>query len=483
LTHSDQPLSDSARHYIERLWSLLESDAQSRLIELEKQLQNNFESLEALELDFFNDQLVSYRHLVVYSPEILSQIQIFLENSEKHQQQLLEAIKNRKTAHLPRISKHFFSGIQEIVERLEETILELRNSSKSVIITQLRHEQIELRHRQKLRQLLPGIEQYIQNAQWIAKAESSSVKRSTHHISRQYNLLFDKLVTQRYIELFEEHLQLLKFPATIKVITKGQKGETLKQIALKMDESMPTRIAQTDKVLSEGEQKAVALADFLTEVVLDDNCSAIVLDDPVTSLDFDWKDLIAPILVQESRQQQVVIFTHDLHFLYCLKEAANSYDIQLSAHWIEKRNGVPGWVFQNNTPLSESDYKKSTRANEYWQQARKEPPEAQQVLLQAGFGALRTSYEAFVIFDLFGSVVMRFGERVSIDRLKDVYVDPEIRDTVIQKVGFLSRYIEGHLHSDPYIAQKPTPDLLKQEIDEFDNLKKRHTDYRKKMTG
>lgn len=108
------------------------------------------------------------------------------------------------------------------------------------------------------------------------------------------------------------------------------------------------------------------------------------------------------------------------------------------------------------------------------------PPEEQQRLLKEGFGALRTCYEVFVMTDLFGEVVLRFSERVSIDRLKNVAIDFTIRDEVIAKVGCLSRYIEGHSHSDSYASgQLPTPDLLKKELDAFEALRKRHKDFKK----
>ena len=88
-----------------------------------------------------------------------------------------------------------------------------------------------------------------------------------------------------------------------------------------------------------------------------------------------------------------------------------------------------------------------------------------------------------MIFDLFGNVVLRFGERVSIDRLKDVAIDLFIRDHVIHKVGLLSRYIGAHLHSDPFAAQKPTPETLYTEIQEFEALKKKHKEFLKSLAA
>jgi hypothetical protein len=47
--------------------------------------------------------------------------------------------------------------------------------------------------------------------------------------------------------------------------------------------------AKVLSVLSEGEQTCIALAAFLAEVATMDHCSALVFDDPVTSLDHRWR--------------------------------------------------------------------------------------------------------------------------------------------------------------------------------------------------
>jgi hypothetical protein len=266
----------------------------------------------------------------------------------------------------------------------------------------------------------------------------------------------------------------------VRIETRTQKGETYKQIALQKDESIPSDQAQPDKVLSEGEQRAVALADFFTEVRLDTQSCGVVLDDPVTSLDFQWKETIADYIVEESTRQQVIVFTHDLHFLFVLKEKTEKMGLPIIAHEIEKRDEKPGWVFLNNSPMSEKDYKTSKKPKEIYEIVKQPnlPPMEQQRYLGLGFASLRTCYEAFIIYDLFGGVVERFQERTRTDLLVKVAIDPEIRDRVVEKIGLLSRLMEGHLHSDASTAQKPTPDMLLREIEEFDELKKRHKEFK-----
>lgn len=43
----------------------------------------------------------------------------------------------------------------------------------------------------------------------------------------------------------------------------------------------------------------------------------------------------------------------------------------------------------------------------------------------------------------------------------------------------MSKYIEGHLHSDAFVPIKPTPELLMQEIQEFVEIKKQHKQLKK----
>lgn len=133
-----------------------------------------------------------------------------------------------------------------------------------------------------------------------------------------------------------------------------------------------------------------------------------------------------------------------------------------------------GYVFPNNAPSLEKEFRSSKRARDIYAEAKAEPaPERRARLLREGFAALRTSHEAFVIFDVFNEVVMRWGERISIGRLKEVAVDRAICDEVEAAHARLSRIIEGHLHSDGTSPPPLDPAALMSEIEAFDALKKR----------
>jgi len=131
----------------------------------------------------------------------------------------------------------------------------------------------------------------------------------------------------------------------------------------------------------------------------------------------------------------------------------------------------PGYVYLDNSPAMEESYKKPEKAREYYVKAKEAAPKEQEDLLRQGFGALRTSYEAFIIYDLFNKVVMRFDERISFGRLAEIVWNKEIVKTINNKCELLSRYIEGHLHSDAYSSKKPAPNDLLREIEDFEKIK------------
>ncbi|WP_373005508.1 AAA family ATPase [Hyphomonas sp.] len=78
------------------------------------------------------------------------------------------------------------------------------------------------------------------------------------------------------------------------------------------------------KVLSEGEHRCVALAAFLAELSTIDAQSAIVFDDPVSSLDHLHRDRVAARLAEAGESRQVIVFTHDMAFLLLLDEACRA---------------------------------------------------------------------------------------------------------------------------------------------------------------
>jgi hypothetical protein len=102
--------------------------------------------------------------------------------------------------------------------------------------------------------------------------------------------------------------------------------------------------AEIDDVLSEGEQTALGLAGFLTEVEFDESKSAAVLDDPVSSLDAGRRSRVATRLAELSQDRQVIVFTHEATFVNDLNKAARDHGVGVTERAILRQGERPGLV-------------------------------------------------------------------------------------------------------------------------------------------
>ncbi|MCF8146053.1 MAG: AAA family ATPase [Deltaproteobacteria bacterium] len=474
-----QPLSIEARELILKLWQFLEGEAQAALTKATRNLNSIKQKLGGMRLDFFSDQAVSYRYLDEYDKakesKIVEIIIKFIEACRIRIKTLSEMIDDKDVkASVVDLSENGSDLIASVNEDLDKQLEKLRDSDPAKEIEKLEIELRTLTHKKVLGDQFSEITKYVNRLAWAEAAFKAG--GSTRPITLKYNALFEDIVTGGYLRLFQDMLSHLGRPIRVKVDTTPRKGVTFKQIMLETDSDSLPPGANPDTVLSEGEKRAVALADFLTEVALDIGSGGIVLDDPVTSLDLEWSAVIASLIVNEAKKRQVVVFTHNLPFVHCLKNYCQDMNVDAQMHWIKRgdNDDKPGYVFANNSPALESDYKTTHIANEHYKKAKELPPAEQELELKQGFGALRTTYESFIIYSLLGGVVIRFNERISPGRLKDVVWDGDLFQRVIDKHESLSKYIEGHLHSDAYVPVKPTREMLIQEINEFDEIKKKH---------
>lgn len=115
------------------------------------------------------------------------------------------------------------------------------------------------------------------------------------------------------------------------------------------------RNAGVDQVLSEGEQTALGLAGFLTEVELDKSLSSVVFDDPVSSLDAERRSKVAQRLVELASQRQVIVFTHEITFVHALVKAANSKSIATTTRSIQRLGGAQPGLIVDQLPWAAKD--------------------------------------------------------------------------------------------------------------------------------
>ena len=132
-------------------------------------------------------------------------------------------------------------------------------------------------------------------------------------------------VTEKLKESFQIELSRLGFRQVEVELTNagGTEGVSYHKIVLTRAPGV-----ELPKVVSEGEQRCLSIAAFFAELSTAEDPSAIVFDDPVSSLDYKWREAVAQRLVEEAKVRQVVVFTHDVVFLLAVKAIARDTDVE-----------------------------------------------------------------------------------------------------------------------------------------------------------
>jgi wobble nucleotide-excising tRNase len=231
--------------------------------------------------------------------------------------------------------------------------------------------------------------------------------------------------------------------------TEGQRGQTLRSLSVRGGYS-------PSQILSEGEQRAVALADFLTEVGLNTANAGIILDDPVTSQDHYRKRNMAARLVREANSRQVIILTHDLVFLTMLATEASNQAVEILTHWVERDgSGRPGQISLDDSPATTPQYRDTKKAKATCAEAKEESGSKRLKLIQRGIGELRRTIEEIVPHFLLKQAVNRWSDRIMVTSLRKVNWDAALVEDIIRVFEELSSHIEGHSHTEQSVGAHP----------------------------
>lgn len=458
-----QKLSEPAQKLIINYRKFIESVSEKKAAELQNKLNKAKKLYDDLDFNLFPPNNILTNWLIENYPIELE----IIKHSIKKQQILAEKIcsdiqnkvVNEKVGVL--IETNIFKTIEIELEK-SLTILNTGNQFKE--LERLRNSIINLEHKEKLSLHFPKFENYFNMQVWLNKASKANFPKQK--ITLKEKELSSKYFSENYVSIFNNECQKLNGDFGIEINRTSTAGKSYRQLRLKGK--------NPNTILSEGEQKVIATADFLAEMKLSEINRGIIFDDPVTSLDDKRKNEIATRLVEEAELRQVIIFTHDLVFVSNLLSKCEQQEAEFLCHWIENIDGKnPGAIYLNNAPSYEKDYKTSGKAQNYLNESKKSNPQQREEKIKNGFAALRTSYEAQVVFGLFKGVVQRFNERVSIESLRKVYFTTELIDELLESYALCCRFMEGHSHSDKYSYKKPTIEDLNNEIKRFDEIKKK----------
>jgi recombinational DNA repair ATPase RecF len=167
---------------------------------------------------------------------------------------------------------------------------------------------LDIESRIKLAALLPQITTAVDQAKWVDKAKIQQRKFQAllRSLTETSKLASEQLLNKDFERHFNDECKLLRAPA-VTLQFPGRQGQVTRKKAVAGGEHRPS------DVLSEGEQKVIALADFLAEASLKPP-APVIFDDPINSLDYRRMAEVVNRVVSLSETRQVIVFTHNIWF-------------------------------------------------------------------------------------------------------------------------------------------------------------------------
>ena len=348
--------------------------------------------------------------------------------------------------------------IQELIKTLKETNEKLKVQSIEEDLKPLDKELNQLKGEKKIFDFKPKLGREIYRLKKIKLLNQCISRCNTRTITIISNELATKYISQNLKQNFKMELNKLGFNnIKIETETKGQRGKQYHY--LRLDEQNTNGIALKD-ILSEGEHRCISLATFLSELSISEHKSAIIFDDPVSSLDHKWRNKISKRIAEEAVERQVIVFTHDITFLLMIQEHSDSLNCDLDIKSLTRKKNETGLIASNPPWDALPVGKRIGLLKSAYQQLEKiERTETEEVYKERAkylYGKLRETWERFIEEVFLNGAIQRFGRSIQTQRLsKIIDLTEDDYNLVDANMSKCSTYFTGHDTAGTLIEEMP----------------------------
>lgn len=352
---------------------------------------------------------------------VVSTTLLFHETIKRRRDWVLGALETHKWQDIPGFEESPRSILRTLSVR---QLLSARTFARAVDEEKkkaLAQELAELAAREKLAASLEGVLALIGQIQIRDSLTKCEKGLKTKPISDKSKEFASNAVTNTLKTSLDEEFRAVGIGhLKTKLKARNQKGVIKHQLIL----DLPTS-NRLEQILSEGEQRAMALGAFLAELRLANHSGAIVFDDPVSSLDHKRRGFFAKRLAKESVNRQVVVFTHDVVFLDQLRGACEALNLSPSFCFLEANNGFYGNV-STGLPWAHKNYKERIDSLEKTQKQFEklpwptDPSEQLSGDMIRQYSFLRATIERVTQDFILNGAVQRFRDYIDVKRLEKV---------------------------------------------------------------
>ena len=408
----------------------------------------------------------SLDELSIHNPMLERQTRRFIAAARLRRCVLLKGLGVDGEVQLPPVPPSPYADLSQLETKLRNYADELRKSVGAEERKGLEADFAELRDRSLLAGILPVVADEIQRLKTIQFLTECAGDTATNTITKMGNDIADTAITPKLRDRFQDEIvRLAAEKVRVEIVRSGGKyGSPHYQVRL-----FAKPEAKVHDILSEGEKTCVAMAAFMTELATAAHRSALVFDDPVSSLDHRWRGQVARRLVEEAESRQVIVFTHDLVFVNDLNDFATKAGRPVHLTTLSRGAAGAGMVTDGLPWKAQSvedridKLEKAARAAKVLHDNNQDDEYAAEVARL--YNALRASWERGLEDIAFVRVVQRHRDYINTKDLKKVSALTEVDcDTFAAGFKKCCDIVDAHDPSSGRNAAPPPPADLFQDI-------------------
>lgn len=467
-----QTLSEDAKARMQSFSNFMKDTTKQQEEEAAEELESWEKYLRGIEIP----SLESIRDILDYLRDIGENtcVEGFIKDAEKRSKEMIWECSAKQELRLSPMNHSPKQDLIRIIGQLDNEAKEKEKQADPETKTKMKTKQKELKARRTFTQRKSEILEYLSQLKLIHRYEECINQLKTNAITRKGNSIISSNLTPKLIESLENEINDLgvtHLPLILK--SSGSGGETRHQISL----GETGQRVKLSEILSEGEQRIVALAGFFAELKLGEHECPIIFDDPVSSLDHRYRENIAERLIKESTDRQVIVFTHDIAFLLALENKAYESvdDVCFTSQTVQRIGDRSGnitnsrpWHAMNVTRRIKylknelNNFKGLFRSNleKYNENAAK------------CYGLLRETWESLIEDILFNESIRRHSPEIQTQKIRSVEVTTEYVKRINLGMSKCSKWMVGHDKSMFLDKNHPSPEEIKQDIEEIDKFRK-----------
>ncbi len=452
-----QPLAQKEISLINSYWNLLKSEAEGELNRIIQAIRELEKTLKGLLPVKFDETTTLFQYVNNSDAAITEKWKDIVYLSETARQNIISNLANRNLD-LP--VQYFAVSINEfdtVIAKLKVVIEDLFKKNPLKELEELEKQIQFLTDKSLLSKLLEQVLVFVVAHRWAAKAESSASAFNPRSITIKQGELFSTYITDKYTEIFIKECRNFNAPSVVEISQKNARGSTLRKLQVAG--------VVANSVLSEGEQRAISLADFLTEVQMNPINKGVFFDDPITSQDHHRREKIAERLVGLASQKQVIVFTHDIAFFIRLKISAEITGTPLSYTTIRNTGQNPGvinpqlpWIVQ---PVKARIGTLKVMLVQLKKTEKEQSEDEYFFAAKSWYSLLREAWERAVEERLLKGVVERFSFGIQTQKIKKIIVTNDLINEIETGMTESSKWV----HDAAAGLNPTTPDTTKAESD------------------